>query len=396
MSAILLTLFVAGFALGQLGGATLFLNARIYALDAAVGALLLYCAIRLKDKPQSIPSLWLPILGFAAIGGLSVILNRGAFPQFAQAVGLLYLVRWLFYAALYWAAETSVLPTKSLLRTLYAGGVVVALLGLVQFAWYPNLRNLYYLGWDPHLERLFSTLLDPNFTGIVLVLALAVGMSLWQEFKNKRTVLIIGQVLLFVSLLLTYSRSSYLALVAVGIVVALFSVRLRKSLGILAFIFFLFLILLPKTGEGQNLLREASVKARMENLRQGVTLFAGSPIVGYGFNTLRYLPQAQRVEGIRTAGDESIPSRSAAGFDMSVVFIAATTGIVGVALYLWLLVRMAIIGRKNMYFLAALSAVFVHSLFVNTFFYPWVMAFVWIWTGVVEREGTTRAARAAR
>lgn len=396
MSAILLGLFVAGFALGQLGGATLFLNARIYALDAAVGLLLLYCAIRQKDKRRSIPSLWLPILAFATLGAVSVVINRGAVPQFAQAVGLLYLVRWLFFAALYWAAATSVIPTKSLLRALYAGGVAVALLGLVQFAWYPNLRNLYYLGWDPHFQRLFSTLLDPNFTGILLVLALAVGMSLWQEFKNKRAVLIVGQTLLFASLLLTYSRSSYLALVAAGVVVAMFSVRLRKALGILALLFFMFLILLPKTGEGQNLLREASMKARMENLKEGFALFSGSPIVGYGFNTLRYLTQAQSLEGIRTAGDESIPSRSAAGFDMSIVSIAATTGVIGVALYLWLLIRMAILGRKHVYFLAALAAVIVHSVFVNTLFYPWVMAFVWIWTGVVEREASTRAVRAFR
>jgi O-antigen ligase len=386
MSAILLGLFVLGFALGQLGGATLFLNARVYALDAAVGLLLFYCAFRQNNKRRSIPSLWLPILAFAALDAVSVVINSGAVPQAAQAVGLLYLVRWLFYAALYWAAASNAITIKSWIRVLYSAGVAVALLGLVQFAWYPNLRNLYYLGWDPHFQRLFSTLLDPNFTGIVLVMALAVGMRLWQEYKKRRGILVAGQTLLFAALLLTYSRSTYLALIVAGVVIALFSVRLRKVLGVLAVVFFMFLIFLPKTGEGQNLLREASVMARVENLKAGLGLFAGSPIVGYGFNTLRYLPRAQSLEDLRTAGGESIPSRSAGGFDMSVVFVAATGGIVGVALYIWLLVRMAVLGRKNMYFLAALAAVVVHSLFVNTLFYPWVMAFVWIWTGVVERE----------
>lgn len=387
MESILLAFFGIAFVLGQLGGISIFPGVRVYALDLAIVLLVLYCALHQKAKRRLIPPLSLPILSFAAVGAVSVLINQGGVAPFGQGMGTLYLVRWLLYAALYWAAATSSIAKEVWLKVLYGGSVAIAGLGLVQYAWYPDLRNLYYLGWDPHFQRLFSTLLDPNFAGILFVCALAVGTTLLKERKWKPWI-IAGHITLFVALLLTYSRSSYIALVAAGVVVALYSVRLRKILGVVAILFCAFLILLPKTGEGRNLLRTASAEARVENFQEGVSLFMGSPIVGYGFNTLRYVTRVSA--NLRTAADESIPSRAAAGFDMSAVFILATTGVLGLGAYLWLITRMVLLGRKQVYFMAALAAVLVHSLFVNSLFYPWVMAFLWIWAGLIPASRVAR------
>jgi O-antigen ligase len=380
MQTLLLIFWGLAFTLGQLGGVTIFTGVRLYLLDIATAVLLIYGAHNQREKKRLIPDLWAPILVFALVGGASVLINEGGVSQFSQAAGLLYLVRWLFYAALYWAAFSSKIAKEAWLRVLYWSGLAIAALGLVQYAWYPNLRNLYYLGWDPHFQRLFSTILDPNFAGLIFVLTLLIGLRLRAS--------IWGQLLLVGSLLLTYSRSSYLALLVAGIVIALYDKRLRKPLGVALAVFMGLLVLLPKTGEGRNLLRQASVGARVENFQEGIALFGSSPIFGYGFNTLRYVPRLPTET--RLAADESIPSLSAAGFDMSAVFILATTGIVGLAVYLWLLVKMFMAGKSDMYFIAGLAAVLTHSVFVNSLFYPWVMAVLWIWLGL------TRASRAAR
>jgi O-antigen ligase len=382
---LILVVLVLGFMGGQITALQVSPGVRITLLDAGVALVLLYAATK-QGKKRFIPTLWAPILGFVGISLLSLALTWGRVPLYVVGGGLLYIIRWIMYAALYWVAASSVFSASTLLGTLMASATGVAILGFVQYWLYPNLRNLYYLGWDPHFQRLFSTLLDPNFVGIVLVLALVVGMSLWKQHKKNTWLLVLSLLSLFVALLFTYSRSSYVSLVAAGLVIAVSSVPLRRLLGALAMIFVLFLIFLPKTGEGQNLLREASAKARIENIQKGLSLISKSPIFGYGFNILRYIPEATSVPEAVSASGESIPSRAVAGFDMSLVFVTATTGVLGLSVYLWLLVRMVLLGRKNVFFVAALAAIFVHSLFVNSLFYPWVMAFVWIWTGVVERE----------
>lgn len=365
MQGLFLGLFGVSFALGQLAAVTIAPGVRISALDVATGMLLLYCAFHQKGK-RLIPPLWLPIVAFVLIGLVSVFLNRAGVSLWGQGAGLLYLVRYLVYAGLYWAAATSTIKKESWLTTLYTAGIAMALLGFVQFAWYPNLRNLYYLGWDPHYQRLFSTLLDPNFTGIILVCTLLLGMA--------RRVGPVAQIAGFTALMFTYSRSSYIALIAAGIVVAATSKPLRKILGFSAALFLALLILLPKTGEGRNLLREASVSARVENARLGLQLFFRSPIFGFGFNTLRYVSP---VTGL-------VPSHAAAGFDASVIFIIATTGIAGLGVYIWLMVRLIVFSRKEVFLLAALAAIFVHSAFVNSLFYPWVLAVLWIWAGTIR------------
>jgi hypothetical protein len=78
-----------------------------------------------------------------------------------------------------------------------------------------------------------------------------------------------------------------------------------------------------------------------------------------------------------------VVSKAAAGMDSSLLFVAATTGIIGAAAYIYLLFSMIRNGKKSRFYIASFAALLVHSLFVNSLFYPWVMIWMWILTGAV-------------
>ena len=163
-------------------------------------------------------------------------------------VSSLYLWRWILYSGLYFVALEPVISWKQWLRWTYWSGVLVAGLGLFQYVYYPYLRNLSYLGWDPHLYRVFSTFLDPNYLSLYLVLTLFLGMYLYD--RTVRFVYMFGQLVTFVALLLTYSRSGFIALL-VGVFVYALLQRKLKVVVIGTVVFAALLLVLPKTdGEG--------------------------------------------------------------------------------------------------------------------------------------------------
>jgi len=187
--------------------------------------------------------------------------------------------------------------------------------------------------------------------------------------------IILGQLIAFVALLLTYSRSSFLALGTVVVVWAIIRKNWKLFGALVAFT--AVIVVLPKIpGDTLKLTRLDSSLARVGNWQESLTLIAKAPVFGYGFDTLRYLSPA--------AGD--IVSKAAAGLDSSILFILATTGIVGLIAYINLFISMIRMGRHTTFYIASLSALLVHSLFVNSMFYPWVMIWMWILTGAVTYD----------
>ena len=100
-------------------------------------------------------------------------------------------------------------------KKLMVSGAIFIVFGYIQYLFYSNLRNLYYLGWDDHLYRLFSTFLDPNFAGIFLVLILLLTVQyFFLERKTKiKIVIAMFSVLALIALYLTYSRSAFISMV---------------------------------------------------------------------------------------------------------------------------------------------------------------------------------------
>lgn len=322
------------------------------------------------------------IIGFTLIGVISLLVQIPQIGLNQTLISSLYLVRWVYYAGLYFVIATTGL---SVLPILYLSGIGVAVLGILQLWLYPDLRNLYYLGWDPHYRRLFSTLLDPNFTGIYLVLAFILGIYLSLTKAKNKILMIFGEAVILISVLLTYSRSAYLALVS-----ALISLMLVKKLKILLVILLALIgivIIFPKpAGDTYGLIRQETSLARINNWSLSLQYFIKKPILGYGFDTLRHLPIANpEINGI--------PSTARAGVDNSFLFILLTTGIFGLIIYLWMLglifQKGLLIINKNLplgiLVICTLSAVIINSQFINSLFYPFTMIWIFIIAGFAER-----------
>lgn len=384
-----LLLLICGFVAGQAVSLPLAAGARITLLDVSVVTLLIVAAVN-SGKKRIIPLLWAPVIAFLGVTLLSLAGTLANVPLYVTGGGLLYVLRWITYAALYWVAAGKFGTPRSWHITLISAGVLMALTGLMQYVWYPDLRNLYYLGWDPHYQRLFGTLFDPNFMGIILTVTVLTLLG-WQERDSRLRLYKAGGIVVVLSaLLLTYSRGSFVAFL-VGII--LWGILMQKKLltGIIISVMAACVLVLPSTGEGRNLLRTASTFARIGSAERAFALIREKPFFGHGFNLLRYVA----VE--RTWIDEGVvPSRAGAGLDTSLLFVGATTGITGMLIYCWLLVSLVLLGKrayihsklraKGAVFISLTAAVFIHSLFINSLFYPWVMAWVWLAAGALEQE----------
>lgn len=374
---------------GQLTSLPLFAGARVTLLDVAVVVILMYAASR-SPKKRFIPPLWAPILGFALVTIISLAMTVGVVPTYVIGGGLLYILRWVLYAALYWVSASALVASGTWFAFLIWSGVGIAVMGLIQYVWYPDLRNLYYLGWDPHYQRLFSSLLDPNFTGIILGVT-ALMLFAAAESRKYTAGKIISLVITIGALILTYSRSSLLAF-AVGVFVFGMLTKRKALMWVVTASIGVALVVLPHTGEGRDLFRTVSSFARIGSLERALTLIREKPVFGHGFNVLRFVATE------RSWIDETvIPSLSGSGLDTSLLFVGATTGIVGMLVYLWLIVRLFRLGvaglnnkKENVRVAAAcyisvLTALLVHSMFINSLFYPWVLVWLWLGTGAFGR-----------
>lgn len=326
----------------------------------------------------------------------SLLANSYRYAPIEVLVSSLYLVRWALYAGLYFLVVDTRGYTQKWLWGLYGFGCGLALIGIIQYVLYPDLRNLFYLGWDPHYYRLFSTLFDPNFTGLLLSLTVILGIHL---FTRRHSFLMsVSQCVVLAGVLLTFSRSSYIVLF-VGIMVWIIGAKKWKLFVPVVLFSFVILYIPRQPLEGWNLFRSVSTMARVNNIKQSFTAFLRSPIIGYGFNAIKFLHL------VPIDAQTNVISRSGAGIDNSFLFLLTTTGIVGTIAYVWLLYVMAkpvfgLVKQEKMksyamIYLISLGMILVHSMFTNSLFYPWVMIWVWILTAFIPISGTSRGGRSS-
>lgn len=329
-----------------------------------------------------------PIIIFAVIAALSLMLNLLNFSKDQIFVSSLYLVRWILYSTIYFVfRDIGKIYSKKISKYMTIAGFIVVALGFAQLFFYPSLRGLYYLGWDEHLNRIFSTFLDPNFAGVVLVL-LFVFVFVFKEklFGGNKILYYATQIITFVAVILTYSRGSMLMLFSCAFFYSIFTKNWKFILLTMLVFLAVFIILIPGFGqEGTNLLRTASTNQRINSSLKALEIFQKNTL-GVGFNTYRYAREKYGEIDTSVFG----PSHAGAGVDNSFIFILVTGGVLGLASYVYLLIKMIKLGimkKKNGYgmvLLLSLVGLMINSLTINSLFYSFIMLWVWSLAGLTE------------
>ncbi len=334
---------------------------------------------------------------FLGIAFFSLLIKTGSLAIKDFTVALLYFLRVANYFLFYFSFSDYLKKHKnlSLNKYLIFEGFAIAIFSITQYLFLPDVRFLYFSGWDDHYFRAIGTFLDPGFNGLLLVLSFFVIVNNFIEneashpvipcstrnlcrfqLKAGMTRLILSGLLILTAIALTFSRTSYLTL-ALGLLILLVIKKKYKALVLLLALFVVIVIALPKpTGEGVDLLRKSTIFARFDNYRQLALIIKDNFLLGTGFNALR--PSLYKYGYLSEVNWET--SNAGAGADNSFLFVLATTGIIGLASFLLLL--FSIIKRsirelkKNQFSLLTLVSfitIIAASLFINGFFYPWVM-----------------------
>jgi O-antigen ligase len=342
-------------------------------LDIGVGLVVFLWLISKFMKRERIKQkyIYIPVLFFAGFGFFSLLINHSNLNINQFFISLMYLIRWVVYAGIFFVVldfDKNYKKLTSKLLIIFGSAVVV--LGYIQYFFYSNLRNLFYLGWDEHMYRMFSVFLDPNFAGAFFVLFF---LFLADIFLKKKS-LMIG-LLAFLTLgavFLTFSRSALIMLIVSS--GALFVLQ-KKKIWILLLLLITFVTLAISSRyfniENINLFRVVSSQARLETAKNAVSIISENSLIGVGFNSYRY---AQFRHGFRN--ESNIISHADASSDNSFLFVLATTGIVGFILYLFLWFRL--IKITSILASASVLGVFVSSMFINSLFYPFIMLWLWI------------------
>lgn len=318
---------------------------------------------------------------FFSIFALISLANSSRFFSLPQIlVGSLFWVRFLAFFSLY-PIFYNVLTKKQLniwSNFLIITGAILAILGFLQMFFFYDLTFLQDYGYDPHIGRLVSTFLDPNFFGGFQVIILNLALASYLQKKEKLSLFSIP--ILFISIILTFSRSSYLALF---VSIVLFGILRSRKLAVFALAIFILLTpLIPRIFQRilGALTLDITASARIYSWFQALQILTISPIIGVGFNNLRFTKANLGFFEI----SQSLGGHSGAGIDSSFLLVLSTVGILGILTFLtfyFYFIYKNFLLRKNFLALStfiSLISIFIHSQFVNSIFFPWIAVLLWI------------------
>lgn len=291
-------------------------------------------------------------LRFASIAFLSYLIYVGAFPKFQVKI----------------------------MDTLILSGVGLAILGILQFIFIPDLSFTTAYGWDPHYFRAVSTFLDPNFFGAFMVLTLLLFLRrshLSTEVRPLSSLEILLSSILYLALLLTFSRSSY-GMFLISFLSLSVLLKSKKLFGISILLFLIlmsgFYVYTKIISEPRNIDRTQSAQFRLNTWQEGFDLFQSHPILGVGFNSYRFA-----LGQYNLAPKDQLASHGSSSNDSSLLFVAATTGVVGLISYLYFLFQLGFANfRKNFILAAAIIGLVAHSFFADSLFYPPILLWLFL------------------
>lgn len=276
-----------------------------------------------------------------------------------NVVAFFYFLRLLFYfsylAFFIHHLQINKLNGKSVKTGLLLCYGLVIIFSLIQYFYYPDLRNLFYLGWDPHLYRVFGTFLEPAVLAALLAIFFMMLIFFPSLVKNKflKSSLL---AVTFILIVLTFSRGVYVALL---VTLTFYFARKNAKYIFLVLAFFIMLILvLPKPlGEGVRLTRTSTINSRLHDYSKGFDIWKKDPVLGVGYNRIRYVKK-------------EYDSHAGASFHSSLLTILVAGGGIGLLIYLGVLIKLAQINTFSFYNILFLS---IASLFDNLLLHPFVL-----------------------
>jgi O-antigen ligase len=293
----------------------------------------------------------------------------------------------VFYFLIYVVVANSIRreDVPGVLGALETAVIAFAAFGILQSIFLPGFAQMVYpdarvyVDWDYQGRRLVSTFLDPNFAGAFILFGLVLHLS---RMAGGGQVAAWKPILLTVALLFTASRSTVLAAMTAGIIIAAvrgISTRmLRLILGASILVALLSPLLLRYALEYNKLQMDASALSRLVRWAQALGVFAEHPVIGIGFNTWGFVTERMGFERLGSA---------TYAVEGGLLFIAVTTGVVGLGVFTGMLWRVTVRARAlwrdparpaedrslGVATVAITAALVVHSLFSNSLLLPLLM-----------------------
>ncbi len=375
----LLVCWVASLSLGQFSAFYKGAFGGVYLFDfmalvfVAVGILYFLVA---KNTVFSFPRGFLWGFGYIVIAIISLVIAFSHFSLLDLGYASFYLIRFSLYflggLVIYNCLSNKLFGSDFLALLVAYSAVFVVIAGFLQLLFLPDFTVLDpLLGWDPHKGRLASTFFDPNFAGAYLVLCLNIILGTRHRF-GKFFPFLAGFILL--AIFLTFSRSAWLMLAISSFV---WGCQKYKFLLLLAFILaFGAYFAVPRVQTRLTGITDPADSAHFRIISWSNTLniAKANPLWGVGFNTFRFAQKEYGYFGLDWGG------HSGGGSDSSFLLVIATTGILGLILFLGYFfspARTALKADRAGYWklpvLSCLSSLFVGSFFINSVFYPQIL-----------------------
>ena len=323
---------------------------------------------------------------FVAVGVISLFINSLIYRDINVPIALLYAVRYVMYLSLLFVGpffENS----KRVVSVLFMSFGVFLAAGFVQYVKFNDLKPLFNLGWDDHLYRLFSTVLDPNFAGVLYVIILILlARFVYANVLQKSYMPLVLSFFSLLAIYLSYSRTALVALISsVGVI--LIGLKQFKIALFSSAIFFVILFAVSDvTVEGLNPFRTRSSANRLLSMNEALGIISKSQYFGVGFNSYRY---AQIRYGMRNE-EGSLKSNSDAGTDNSFLFVLATSGVIGFLLFAasyFFLLKKLLIEERNIFFFGLIISLFSAGMFLNVLFYTPILTILFLSLALRKKFG---------
>jgi putative inorganic carbon (hco3(-)) transporter len=343
----------------------------IYGVVAAAALAFAWQLLKGDDRGRELGPLTLPLAAFVLWSGLSLAwsqdLRQGAIEllAFYLPFGLLAIA----LARLPWRSEW----LGATWVVLAAMAVIFAIVGIYQY----ETRDVF---WNPKVlvgnayapfYRVNSVFWDPSIYGRFLVVAILASLVLVVHGAARRVVIAATAaiVVTWIGLVFAFSQSSFAALV-VGVGIVAWSAWGRKTLALLGVIALVVLVAALAMPSARHHSLNSASGGRFKLVKNGLAIAAHHPVQGVGIGGFK------KAYAART-GLKGKEPKAAASHDTPVT-VAAETGIVGEALFAWLLIAAFLLafraftasfaGRVSLILGVVLAAIGVHSLFYNAFF----------------------------